>query len=226
VHTILLPEFYDNQEGTLHFRYLLDGGLLRVARDLPSHVRQLGESLAQSDPVVHHNQAFIERFVRPSGLTRASTPLFADAVERVAAMERRPHPQAMWAWVLRLALTPIARRTTGTFREQPARQRRFRAKARARDEKIAALIEQRAREKAELLESRRIEHQRAARERQENADRIRVQKLEAKAQARAAKLQAKEARIKDARRRKQRAALNERVSGYLRRLARHFSATR
>ncbi len=49
VHTMLLPEFYENQEGTLHFRYLLEGGLLRHARDLDTHVAQLAESLATAD---------------------------------------------------------------------------------------------------------------------------------------------------------------------------------
>jgi hypothetical protein len=48
VHTILLPEWYENQEGTLHFRYLLDvdGGLLEVARDLETHLRQLADGLS------------------------------------------------------------------------------------------------------------------------------------------------------------------------------------
>ena len=49
VHTVLAQEISrDNQEGTIHFHYLLDvnGGLLRVARTLDEHVPLLAESLA------------------------------------------------------------------------------------------------------------------------------------------------------------------------------------
>ena len=49
VHTILLPEFQENQEGTIHFHYLLtvNGGLLRAARSLDEHVRLLAESVGR-----------------------------------------------------------------------------------------------------------------------------------------------------------------------------------
>ena len=49
VHTVLDQEISKhNQEGTIHFHYLLDvnGGLLRVARTLDEHVRLLADSLA------------------------------------------------------------------------------------------------------------------------------------------------------------------------------------
>src|SRR4029077_6151721 len=60
VHAILVPEFNENQEGTLHFHYLVDGGLLRVSRDLPAHVAQLEASLHADSAGDHPNRAFIE----------------------------------------------------------------------------------------------------------------------------------------------------------------------
>jgi hypothetical protein len=86
VLTILEPRYHDNQEGTAHFQYLLQigGGLLRVGRDRPSHVAQLGEALRRPVTAEHPHQAFLEAFVRPRGLTHAATPDFVSAVESLA----------------------------------------------------------------------------------------------------------------------------------------------
>ena len=47
VHTVLLPEFRDSQEGTVHFRYLLEGSdaLLRATRTLDEHAREVAATL-------------------------------------------------------------------------------------------------------------------------------------------------------------------------------------
>jgi hypothetical protein len=86
VLTILEPRYHDNQEGTAHFTYLLQigGGLLRVGRDRPSHVAQLGEALRRPVTADHPHKAFLEAFVRPRGLTHAATPDFVAAVEGLA----------------------------------------------------------------------------------------------------------------------------------------------
>jgi hypothetical protein len=80
VHAILLPEWYENQMGTVHFRYLLDvnGGLLIAAHDFDEHLRQLADSVGQRSSNV---RPFIRTFVRPHGLGVAATPLFVQAVE-------------------------------------------------------------------------------------------------------------------------------------------------
>ena len=71
VHTVLLPEMSrDNQEGTLHFRYLLNvnGGLLRAARSLrrargdAGRVAGAGRAAATRRP-----RRFVDGFVRPFG---------------------------------------------------------------------------------------------------------------------------------------------------------------
>ena len=80
VHAILLPEWYENQMGTVHFRYLLDvnGGLLITAHDFDEHLRQLAESVSSR---ASNLRPFIRTFVRPQGLDIAATPLFVEAVE-------------------------------------------------------------------------------------------------------------------------------------------------
>ncbi len=95
VYTVLLPEFRENQEGTLHFRYLLDAdhGFLYAARSLDEHARQLLEGLSGTAP--GRNRAFVEAFIRPTGLAVAATPRFVDAVEASAALTpRAPEPIA------------------------------------------------------------------------------------------------------------------------------------
>ena len=86
VLSILLPEISrDNQEGTLHFRYLLEagGGLLQVSRNLEEHVAHLSAALADPQPGITRAQRFTEAFIRPFGLDQPGTPRFATAVEAV-----------------------------------------------------------------------------------------------------------------------------------------------
>ena len=87
VHAILLPEFSAMQEGTHHFRYLVDGphAFLRIARDLSSHVAQVAEAMENGDEP--RNRRFVEHFVRPYGRAVPSTPLFADAVEALGELK-------------------------------------------------------------------------------------------------------------------------------------------
>jgi hypothetical protein len=98
VYTILLPEFWDNQEGTLHFHYLLEqsGGPLQASRSFEEHVCQLAEGLDNPRTAAGRNRAFVESFVRPRGIDRSATSVFADAVERLAAQRVSP-ATARWA---------------------------------------------------------------------------------------------------------------------------------
>ena len=89
VYTVLLPEYYENQEGTLHFHYLLNvgGGLLHASRSLEEHAAQLATALrGEADAV--RNRRFVEAFVRPQGLDQSSTPRFVEAVECLPAASR------------------------------------------------------------------------------------------------------------------------------------------
>ena len=86
VLAILPPEFSASQDGTLHFRYLIEGGLLTTSRSLGGHAAQLATML-EGPPaeVMARQQAFVRSFVRPRGLTVAATTVMADALEALAA---------------------------------------------------------------------------------------------------------------------------------------------
>lgn len=83
VHALSLPEVRNVQEGTLHFRHLVEagGGVLEVARTLDEHGDQLRASIASHDPSSNPNRSFLEAFVRPYGLGTPATPRLADAIE-------------------------------------------------------------------------------------------------------------------------------------------------
>ena len=97
VLAILPPEFSASQGGTLHFRYLIEGGLLTTSRSLGEHAAQLATML-EGPPaeVMARQQAFVRSFVRPRGLDVAATTVMADALEALAAAgpaeARRPAP--------------------------------------------------------------------------------------------------------------------------------------
>ena len=86
VYTLALPEVREAQEGTLHFRHLVQagGGLLEVAHSLDEHADQLRRGLAAGGSG-ERNRAFLEEFVRPHGLDTPATPRLIEAIERLAA---------------------------------------------------------------------------------------------------------------------------------------------
>src|SRR5690606_12644088 len=88
--TLSTGDFGETQEGTLHFRYLVTGGLLRVAYSFGEHLEQLGEALQRPDAARDRLRNFVQRFVRPYGLERPATPIFLEEVERALASSPAP----------------------------------------------------------------------------------------------------------------------------------------
>ena len=132
VHTILVPEYQHSQEGTIHFRYLLDGpnSPLRISRSLDEHAAGLARVLDGDERDPQMRARFVEHFVRPGGLEVRATDRFVDALERVAA-QPAPQPLAVPAWApaIRPLLSPFAhaaarraRRISRAFRDQKARR--------------------------------------------------------------------------------------------------------
>ena len=214
VHTFLLPQFQTCQEGTLHFHYLLDAGLLRAGRDLAEHVAELATTLAAADPAQHSNRAFVEAFVRPHGLTVSATDTFVHAVEHLASLSPEPLRDPLWAPIARAALRPIARHTSGTFVESVGRQRRYRDKAADAAARTAALEVQRVAEKARVLEERRLRVEAQARQRTERVARHQEEKRLRKQE----RLREREQQAVGHRREKQRQAWKATVTKYYRRL--------
>ena len=132
VMAILPEEFKANQEGTLHFRYLIEGGLVTTARSLDEHERQLAAMLAGPPAsVMQRQQEFVRSFVRPHGITVSATGLMADAIESLAAAGPADAPRAAplsgrlgFSMLRALARVPVGRRLLLDERETKAKRRR------------------------------------------------------------------------------------------------------
>jgi hypothetical protein len=119
VHTVLLPEFRENQEGTLHFHYLFSvgGGVLQAGRSFDEHHAQLAESLAPAGSAVPVGREFVRAFVRPRGLDVVATDVFVEEVEQMA-LQPAPAParqRAVDAALRTLVVGPAMRMARLTF---------------------------------------------------------------------------------------------------------------
>ena len=217
VHTVLLPEFHENQEGTLHFHYLLTvgGGVLKAARSLEEHHRQLAASLRLPAGTPGSNPGFVREFVRPHGLDRAATPVFCDAVDDLlAAAAPAPERTPLPFLVLRGLMYPafqLLRWMYGSevFRDDWSRkerehEQRRRAKRRRRQEHIEAANarkQQKARRQAETAMARSSARQAAVAERErgvaEKARRRRIKELDKAARSRRRRRAELRARLKE-----------------------------
>lgn len=85
VCSLLAPEFAGTQEGTIHFHHLLpqNGGFLRIAAGIDEHVQQLAACLRDPAAARAETERFVASFIRPHGVERRATPIFADAVMRL-----------------------------------------------------------------------------------------------------------------------------------------------
>jgi hypothetical protein len=143
VHTIQTPEFRTHQEGMRHFRYLLQvgGGLVVTAGSIEDHLVRLGRVLRGERDDLDRQRRFLTAFVRPHGLDRDATPIFADAVERVATRAREPAPApALQAWTEPL-LRSVAARAGGGIVGRALMEPRAVEELDARNEKVRQLRE-------------------------------------------------------------------------------------
>jgi hypothetical protein len=132
VMAIMPEEFRANQEGTLHFRYLTDGGLLTTSRSLEEHERQLAGILAGPPAaIMQRQQAFVRSFVRPRGLEVSATSVMADAIEALAAAGPADAPRKTtmsgrlgFAALRAIAGMPVGRRLLLDEREMKSKKRR------------------------------------------------------------------------------------------------------
>ena len=91
VHTVLEPEFEDNQLGTVHYHYLTNtaGGLLIVGHGFAEHLEKLNETLSR--PRQDVVKPFVKAFVRPHGLEVAATPIFVEQIEAMQGLRVQAH---------------------------------------------------------------------------------------------------------------------------------------
>ena len=110
VFATLLPEHHENQEGTIHFHYLMKvaGGLLNTSATLSEHFHQMNVVLTDSEQDCLRSRRFVEAFIRPHGVGVAATPVFAREVERLVSATTPPVRDPLGISVLRAALAPVA----------------------------------------------------------------------------------------------------------------------
>jgi hypothetical protein len=107
VFSIQAAEFSGTQEGTIHFHYLLpeNGGFVRLASSIDEHLQQLQQTLRDPEGAQAELTRFVHSFVRPHGVDTPATPIFADTIERLAAMPApAPRRTSAAAYPLRAAL--------------------------------------------------------------------------------------------------------------------------
>jgi hypothetical protein len=218
VHTVLLPEFQENQEGVLHFHYLLTvgGGVLQTGRTFEAHHDRLVESLRH--PPVAPGAPFVREFIRPAGLDLPATPVFGDAID---ALLRQPAPAPVRTpavyTLVRWAMYPTFRLLRAVYgadlirddwsRKEREHQQRKSARDRARDER------RREADAAKAEQRRRRDEVRAARESAARAQvDERARAVAAKASLKQAKARDKDARAKQRRRAEMRAGLKRRAA--------------
>jgi hypothetical protein len=132
VLAILPPQFSASQEGTLHFRYLIDGGLLTTSRSLDEHEAQLAAMLTgPPHEVMARQDAFVQSFVRPCGFDVPATTVMADALEALGTAGPSEGPRAAsavgrigFATLRALERIPAGRRLFLDEREVTSKKRR------------------------------------------------------------------------------------------------------
>lgn len=112
VFTIQAPDFAGTQDGTLHFRHLVQEGrrCVRAASGLDEHFGQLAAALDDPGPVREEVARFVGFFVRPHGLDRPATPIVADALERLSRSPSRSWATSWRQTAVRPALHLLDRR--------------------------------------------------------------------------------------------------------------------
>jgi hypothetical protein len=93
VFTLLEEDFRETQAGTLHFEHIAspDSGVLTVASSIEDHVAHLSAALESRRAAGDRGRRFVERFIRPYGLSEPGTPR---AIEAIEAAAERPSPEA------------------------------------------------------------------------------------------------------------------------------------
>lgn len=106
--TLATHHFRASQEGTLHFHYLTDGGLLEVANSFEEHLVQISRALNNPDGTQQQVQDFIAHFVRPAGLDRPATDIVVEAIENAQTIKAQPWTVPSLAPLARALLWPVA----------------------------------------------------------------------------------------------------------------------
>lgn len=93
--TVVEDEFRETQVGTIHFHYLVRGGLVAAGEGLEDHVAQLHRVLVEGDPERERaRETFVRDFIRPHGLDAPAAPFAVEALHSLLEGERPARPQS------------------------------------------------------------------------------------------------------------------------------------
>ena len=107
--TVRTPAFAGTQFGTQHFRYVVEGGLLKVANTFDEHMDQLKCAVKNDASTREQIRSFVGSFLRPHGLDKPATPFVVEAVESLGRRGHTPAEAApLLAPLIRAALAPLA----------------------------------------------------------------------------------------------------------------------
>ncbi|MBM3545153.1 MAG: hypothetical protein FJX44_11765 [Alphaproteobacteria bacterium] len=106
--TLATHHFRATQEGTLHFHYLTQGGLLETAKTFDEHLSQLSRALANPEETRSQVRAFIADFVRPNGIDKPATPFLVDAILSAKGLKVEPWAVPAYAPLARALFWPIS----------------------------------------------------------------------------------------------------------------------
>ena len=97
------------QDGTLHYHYLTEGGLVRQGESLEAHIADLSAELSAGSGPREDIRGFVESFVRPHGLDQPGTPLLKQAIEGVAELQpKRLESGGIGLTAIRWSCAPLA----------------------------------------------------------------------------------------------------------------------
>jgi FkbM family methyltransferase len=105
--TVADARYSSTQEGTLHFHYLISGGILQKASNFEEHFEQLTREL-QFKNDGSRLRKFLEVFVRPRGLDKPATPIIAEEVSSLPNIKPHLPPNGLVRISARVVVTPIA----------------------------------------------------------------------------------------------------------------------
>jgi hypothetical protein len=107
--TMRPEEFPQSQDGTLHFRYLIAGGIVKISENMTAHLAELATLLHGSGEQDAQVRRFVQEFLRPHGIETPCTPILADALKRLAAEgHRKSLVQPSVAPLVRALVLPMA----------------------------------------------------------------------------------------------------------------------
>ncbi|CAN0578338.1 unnamed protein product, partial [Laminaria digitata] len=95
--------FKSTQEGTLHYSYVANSGLLKVASNIAEHMDDLRQQLAE--PLLkdrRHQFTFVADFLRPNGISQRATPYVVAAIEKIATSKTVPQRMSRLAALWRM----------------------------------------------------------------------------------------------------------------------------